>query len=102
MRMREDARNVGYLETLLMVHEGVRVNLQSKIVVAGITSPQAPPSLNLQTQPETPPKTLIGRLLLSGRSDDEPEKAEKAYPWYVVLWLTFGTHEEWTGFVYKT
>ena len=57
------------------------------MVVAGNTSPHAPPSLNLPTQSETPPKTLLGRLLLRGRPADEPEKAEKGYPWYVVLWL---------------
>src|SRR6202050_987952 len=58
------------------------------MVVAGNTSPHAPPSLNLPTQSETPPKTLLGRLLLRGRPADEPENAEKVYPWYVVLWLT--------------
>jgi hypothetical protein len=31
---------------------------------------------------------LLGRLLLRGRPADEPENAEKVYPWYVVLWLT--------------
>ena len=86
--MRKNARNVGYLRTLLMVHEGMRVNLRNKMVVAGNTSPHPPSSLNMQTPSETPPKTLIGRLLLSGRSADEPESAEKVYPWYVVLWLT--------------
>jgi hypothetical protein len=47
------------------------------MVVAGNTSPHAPPSLNLPTQSETPPKTLLGRLLLRGRPADEPENAEK-------------------------
>src|ERR1700685_2192699 len=60
------------------------------MVVAGNTSPHAPPSLNLPTQSETPPKTLLGRLLLRGRPADEPENAEKVYPWYVVLWLSRG------------
>src|SRR5580698_6519769 len=58
------------------------------MVVAGNTSPHAPPSLNLPTQSETPPKTLLGRLLLRGRPADEPENTEKVYSWYVVLWLT--------------
>src|SRR5580658_7863153 len=58
------------------------------MVVAGNTSPHAPPSLKLRTQSETPPETLLGRLLLRGRPADEPENAEKVYPWYVVLWLT--------------
>src|SRR5580698_6172231 len=58
------------------------------MVVAGNTSPHAPPSLNLRTQSETPPKTLLGRLLLRGRPADEPENAEKVYPWHKVLWLT--------------
>src|SRR5271156_1380166 len=58
------------------------------MVVAGNTSPHAPPSLNLPTQSETPPKTLLGRLLLRGRPADEPEDVEKVYPWHVVLWLT--------------
>src|SRR6202795_2261106 len=70
-----------------MAHQGVRVDLRSKIDVEGKTCCQVPPSRNFQTQPETP-KTLIGRLLLSGRSADEPESVEKVYPWYVVLWLT--------------
>ena len=43
---------------------------------------------SLQTQSETPRQTLIGRFLLSGRPADEPENAEKVYPWYIVLWLT--------------
>src|SRR5580658_8227647 len=60
------------------------------MVVAGNTSPHAPPSLNLPTQSETPPKTLLGRLLLRGRPADEPENTEKVYPWYVVLWLSRG------------
>ncbi len=44
--------------------------------------------LDLQDQAESLPRTWIGRLLLSGRPADEPDHAEKVYPWYVVLWLT--------------
>jgi hypothetical protein len=60
----------------------------SGIILAGNTSPHALPSLHLQAQAETLPRTFIGRFLLSARPAGEPENAEKVYPWYVVLWLT--------------
>ena len=46
------------------------------------------PSLHLQTRAEAVAKTYTGRLLVGGRRADEPEDAEKVYPWFVVLWLT--------------
>jgi hypothetical protein len=42
------------------------------------TSPQASPTLDLDTQGENLPRTFIGRLLLSGRPADEPEEAFRA------------------------
>jgi len=44
--------------------------------------------LRLPTQNEAPPRTALGRLLLSGRRMDEPEPSEHGHPWYLVLWLT--------------
>jgi hypothetical protein len=57
-------------------------------MLAGNTPPHALPSVRLQPQAETLPRTFIGRFLLSARPAGEPENAEKVYPWYVVLWLT--------------
>jgi hypothetical protein len=45
------------------------------------TSPHASPTLDLDTQGENLPRTFIGGLLLSGWPADEPEDAEKVYPY---------------------
>ena len=44
--------------------------------------------LILQTRAETVAKIFMGRLLLGGRRANEPEDAEKVYPWFAALWLT--------------
>ena len=44
--------------------------------------------LRLPTQREAPPRSPLGRLLLSGQRMDEPETSERGHPWYLVLWLT--------------
>jgi len=58
------------------------------MIVAKNTSQHASPSLHLQPQAESLPRTLVSRFLLNGRPAGEPENGEKTYPWYVVLWLT--------------
>jgi hypothetical protein len=42
----------------------------------------------LPTRPEAPPKSTLGRFLLSGRRADQEDDSGRTYPWYVVLWLT--------------
>jgi len=51
-------------------------------------APRAENTLRLATRAEAAPRTLLGRLLLSGRPADQPDSGEKTYPWQRVLWLT--------------
>ncbi len=44
--------------------------------------------LRLPTQREAPPRTALGRLLLSGQRMDEEAPGEQGHTWYTVLWLT--------------
>lgn len=48
----------------------------------------SPSTLRLTTRAEAPPRTFLGRLLLSSHPADAPDSAEKTYPWQRVLWLT--------------
>jgi len=42
----------------------------------------------IPTRLEAGPKSVLGRLFLSGRRADQEDKGGRTYPWYVVLWLT--------------
>src|SRR5262245_22154440 len=58
------------------------------MTIADGTASRAGSTLRLATRAEAPPRTFLGRLLLSGRPADGPDSGEKTYPWQRVLWLT--------------